>query len=90
LGLPIQIPGADAQEIAKQFLKLNRRLFNLKENLSDLEIHKVEKHKRATHVVFQQKYRNLPVEGAVYAVHLTKDGKVYLANGEYYPNISLH
>ncbi|MGI0014524.1 MAG: M36 family metallopeptidase, partial [Nitrososphaera sp.] len=89
LGLPIEISQASPQEVARQFLLQHRVMFKMKEGLSDLDVKKVEERLRATHVVFQQSFQDIPVEGAVYAVHMTKDKKIYLANGEYFDDLQV-
>jgi parallel beta-helix repeat protein len=89
LGLPIEVAEGSSEEVAKQFLMQNSTLFDMKELLSDFKVKKVEERIRANHVTFEQFYHGIRVEGGVYAVHLTKDKKVYLASGEYFKDVSL-
>lgn len=58
-------------------------------NLEDLQVYSVEQRYRADHVTFQQMYAGLPVEWAVYAVNMTKDGRVYYASGDYFDEVAV-
>jgi hypothetical protein len=42
-----------------------------------------------SHVSFRQRYRGLPVFGAVLRVHFDKHGKLYAANGSFVPDIEV-
>ena len=89
LGLPISMGGGPPEVIARRFLNQNRTIFNMAEGLTDLRLVEVQNLLRATHVVFRQTFSEIPVLDALYAVHLTKDGKVYLANGDYFDDVSV-
>ncbi len=75
--------------IARQFLLDNRNLFSMKESLSDLK-HKYTKTNRGIqHVTFYQDYQNVIINEAEYKVHISPNGQVIMANGNYYPNIEI-
>lgn len=88
LGLPIEIVRGTPEKIARQFLLQNRILFKMKENLSQLTLRKIER-RRATHVIFQQTYAGIPVWEGVYGIHMTREGKVYLASSEYFDDVKV-
>ena len=87
LGSPLEVAGGTPVEKARQFLQDNKALLGIVSPLEELSLVSAESREKATHVVFQQMHRGVPVEGAVYAVHLTNAGKVYYASGDYYDNI---
>jgi len=89
LGMPTKVSEGTSEVIARKFLSINRNILRMKTGLSDLMVNKIASMRRATHVVFTQNYRGIPVEGSVYAVHMTKDNKVYLASGDYFDNIEV-
>jgi Zn-dependent metalloprotease len=64
-------------------------MFKMKESLADLQVTKLEERFGLIHVIFQQYFQDIPVEGGIYGVHMTKDKKVYFAAGEYYDNVGL-
>src|SRR5690606_19093770 len=71
-------------EIARTFLQDNAGLFSMQPGLSDLEVRNVQTHKGFTHVKFQQTLHGIPIEDATYAVHITPDDRVDMANGTYH------
>ncbi|MCB7129202.1 MAG: hypothetical protein J3T61_06675, partial [Candidatus Brocadiales bacterium] len=89
LGKPMDVARGTPEAIARQFLLMNRDIFRMKTELADLTVSKISPMRRATHVVFTQSYAGIPVEGGVYAVHMTKENKVYLANGDYFDNVQV-
>lgn len=90
LGMPIEVTRGTPEVIARKFLLMNRDILRMKTGLSNLMVNKIAPMRRATHVVFTQSYAGIPVEGAVYAVHMTKENKVYLANGDYFDSIEVN
>lgn len=80
--------GRDPVEIARGFLTENRSLFRLDQGLEDLAV-EVRNTGRLMHVRFRQIYQGLPVEDALYIVHLDARGGVFLVNGDYYPDVNL-
>lgn len=87
LGPPLQVPGATPKQVAQTFLVQNHTLFGMSEALAGLELVRVEKRDRANHAIFQQTHAGLPIEGALYAVHLTKRNEVYYASGTHYDSV---
>src|SRR5690625_16404 len=88
LGPPRFVPGATPEIIARNFLKENRGLLNMTAKTSHLSLLRIDEHEGAVHVSFQQDYRGIPVEGAVYGVHLNNNG-VYYAAGDYYDDVAV-
>tara|TARA_R110002124_G_scaffold109723_1_gene263115 strand:- start:26 stop:613 length:588 start_codon:yes stop_codon:yes gene_type:complete len=78
-----------AESIAQQFLNEYRQLFSLKNELADLNYVKTQTNQGVRHVTFSQHYKDLPVEGGEYKVHIREDGRVDMANGHYYQGIQL-
>ena len=72
---------------AEAFLKENYGLFGMQPDLSSLKLDTVRQVRNVRHVRFQQTYQGLPVYDAEYLVHLLTDGRVVMANGNYYPDI---
>lgn len=88
LGPPLSVPGATPRQAAEQFLIQNHTLFGMPKALSDLELVRVEQ-RRANHAIFQQTHAGLPIEGAVYTVHLTGTSEVYYASGTHYDSVGV-
>src|SRR5690625_2924498 len=78
LGPPRFVPGATPEIIARNFLKENRGLLNMTAKTSHLSLLRIDEHEGAVHVSFQQDYRGIPVEGAVYGVHLNTIAHEYM------------
>lgn len=89
LGPPVQVTSGTPEQIARTFLDSHLQLLAMRPNLEDLQVYSVEQRYRADHVTFQQMYAGLPVEWAVYAVNMTKDGRVYYASGDYFDEVAV-
>ena len=76
------------EQIARAFISKNSLMFRMKDGIPDMMLYEIQK-RTFTHVVFQQTYSGISVEGSIYAVHLTKDGRIYLANGDYFDDVSV-
>lgn len=88
-GTTESIPGPPEQS-ARTFLAQNRSLFNMDNELKDLELMEVDISSRGnSHVRFQQMYKGVPVFKGDYQVHIRPDGRVDMANGHYYPDIEV-
>ena len=74
-------------DIARSFLQENDGLFSMSPGFSDLVVRRVQTHNGFRHVKFQQTLHGIPIEDATYAVHITPDGRVDMANGTYYKNL---
>ena len=74
-------------QAATAFLSENASLFRMKRDLINLKHVKTLEDEGIHHVTFQQTHQGLPVEDAVYLVHVHTDGRVDMANGTYYPKI---
>ncbi len=59
----------------------------MRADLSDLKLDRVDTHNEITHVRFRQTWNGIPVWEGDYLVHLRPDGRVEMANGNYYPAI---
>lgn len=60
----------------------------MRKDLTDLELLEVDISSRGVrHVRFQQTYKGIPVYEADYQVHIRPDGRIDMANGNYYPDI---
>lgn len=75
------------EQAARTFLKENFQLFGMRADLSDLKLDRVDNRDEITHVRFQQTYKGIPVWEGDYLIHLRPDGRVEMANGNYYPSI---
>ena len=79
-------PGAPEQA-ARAFLKEHAGLFGMRADLAGLELDRIHSLNDVTHVRFQQTHKGIPVWEGDYVVHLRSDGRVDMANGNYYPFI---
>ncbi len=76
-------------DIAKGFLKENKDLFNMKENLSDLVLDKVVDNDGIKHISFLQQYNGIPIFTSGYSVHVSKNNCIIMANGRYFTDIDI-
>lgn len=88
MGPPVRLGSGSPEQIARTFLRTHIELLAMRSSLEDLQVYLVEQRLRANHVTFQQMYAGVPVEGGVYAVNMTKDGRIYYVSGNYFTNIS--
>lgn len=88
LGLTKSYSGTPEQA-ARTFLKDHARLFDFKANLSNMQLLRKRYYRKVHYITYQQTYRKLPVKGAQYMVHVRDNGRVEMANGRYYPAISV-
>lgn len=78
---------SDAEAIARQFLKENRKLFKMKADLADLSVLRKLRSKDVDVIDFQETYQGIPVLGCEYSVVVGDDKSVRLAHGKYFPAI---
>lgn len=95
-GLPRSIYGSvtkkhkgNPKDVSIAFLKNNRKLFGFKDELSDIKIEQIKSNRDVNHIKFQQYYKNIKVEDAVFKVHVRNNGQIDMINGIYYPNINI-
>ncbi len=91
LGITSTSKGARPEVAARQFMYDLRAAFGLPDDLSTLRLMNVQQEQESgrNHVRFQQTVNGIPVEGAEYLVHLLPDGRVFMANGTYHPDVSV-
>ncbi len=77
------------ESIARQFLTEYRELFSMNDGLTDLEFVRTQTNRGVHHVTFQQTYQGINVEESQYKIHIQETGEVIMANGSYYPSISM-
>lgn len=78
----------DVVKRAHQFLKEYKDVYHLRNPRAELKLSSQTTDELGmTHVVFQQRYRGVPVYGARLKVHFKKDGSIASVNGSYLPNI---
>ena len=75
------------EQAARDFLSEHYTLFQMPKTLSDLEVMNEIRLRGVTHVRFQQTYQGLPVYEGAYLVHVRDDGRIDMANGNYYTDI---
>lgn len=78
-----------AEEIARDFLSDNRSIFKMSVSLDELVVKKIIESSGLTHVRFNQTYQGIDVHSGEYFVHFDSQGRIYMANGRYFPNLSL-
>ena len=95
-GLPKSIYGGftktyqgNPETAARTFLTEYRALFSMRSGLGDLRHRRTRENRGVNHVIFDQYYEAIRVEGGEYRVHLQTDGRVDMANGSYYPDIEV-
>lgn len=84
-----KVYNGSAETIAKQFLMEYNQLFSMKSDLSDLRYIETKTNRDMRHVILLQQYKDIPVEGARYRVHIRSDNRIDMANGNYYPDINI-
>lgn len=77
-----------AEQIAVSFLKSNHKLFNLKEDLSNIKQVKSQKCENSNHIDFQQYFNGVEVQGAKLRISIT-DGRVQMVSGFIVPEENL-
>lgn len=87
-GLTEKTYSGNAQQAARAFLAGHGTLFGFK-NMNRLKHVKTQTHRGIRHVTFNQTVKSVPVYEAEYKVHLRSDGRVDMANGQYYPDIDI-
>lgn len=85
LGRGTQVYPGQPAEAARQFLRDNARFFQLKEDLSDLNLTFEKTSLGGGSVEFQQIYSSLPVENAHVQVNLNREGRVLQVVNSYTP-----
>lgn len=74
-------------QAARAFLSEHRALFEMPPGLSNLEKMGAYTSRNVTHVRFRQTYEGIPVYEGQYLVHVRSDGRIDMANGNYYTEI---
>jgi len=85
---PVGVPYRP-EKIARDFLKKNHKIFKMKPGLEDLTFRRSRESAGITHLDFRQTYKGIPVYMGEYSVHVGSDGRIWMANGNYYPDISV-
>jgi len=81
---PIQ---AEPVEASKRFLNLTRSIFRIRNAQEEFTLQSVNKDQQGGyHVKLNQFAGGLPVFGAQMIVHGDPEGRIWMANGHYYPN----
>ncbi len=75
------------EDIALSFLTENSSFLDI--NLANLKFIKRRETKQVNTAVFQQIYKDLPVQDKVVRVNLTKNGKITFVKSNYYPHADL-
>lgn len=78
----------DPEEIARQFLKVNRAIFKMRADLSHLVFLRHFEDNGVHHIDFMQKYGSIPVYGGEYSVAVGSDRTIHMVGGKYYPDIT--
>lgn len=76
------------EKIAEAFLKNNHKLFNLKQDLSNVKRTKVQTCENSCHIDYQQMHNGLDVQGAKIRISIS-DGRVQMVNGYMVPDEEL-
>jgi hypothetical protein len=87
-GFRRRVPGAEPVAVAKGFLKANAKLLGLTGTLGSLSNRADRPFIRslgATHVLFQQQFRDVPIHRAWVTVHIGPGNEVYLAKNRALP-----
>lgn len=95
--LPVWISGnlsprmdSDAKEIVTRFFKNKKDIFRITEPDKELTIVVVNKDAHGwKHVIVQQIYKSLPVEGKQILVHISPNKEIKVINGYYLPDLQL-
>jgi Zn-dependent metalloprotease len=82
------LPG-DPPRVARQFLRENNRLFQMRGDLGDLSVVRVTESLSGHHVQLQQTHSGLPVIGGVIDVHLDRESRVFLVHNNYVPAVEV-
>ena len=72
---------------AREFLSAHADVFHINATPSSLRHDRTLTINGVHHVRFQQVYEGIPVEGAEYLVHVREDGRIVMANGDYYSRL---
>jgi len=89
LGVTNKSYEGDPETIACTFLSENQQLLNTKNQLTDLQHVKTQTHRGVHYVTLQQYYKEIPVNGAEYVIHVHESGQVGMVTGFYYPDIDI-
>lgn len=71
------------ENVAREFLKESRALFGMKEDLSDLNVIRVNRTAARTHVKLQQTYKGIPIANVFVLVHSNKKNRVTMVQNNY-------
>lgn len=77
------------EQAARQFLGDHSDLFHIDTNSVHLKHQRTFTMNGVHHVRFQQFHQGVPIEEVIYLVHVRADGRITMANGAYYPDLSL-
>jgi len=79
--------GITPETSALNFINSERELLEIDTN--NIKLQNKFKHKNYNHVVYNQVYKNIPVENSQVKVHLTDNNEVIALYSQYKPNINL-
>jgi len=80
--------GHGASEVsARAFLHLNSKLFKLSDPDDELTVATHKESVIGTHVVFDQVYRGVKVDGGQVGLHYNRDGELVVVNNSYQPDV---
>ena len=86
----VSSPVAGASESsARMFLVGNAPLFKMSGDTSELVLQRSVDSLVGQHLVFQQKYKGVPVYGAEVSVHFDKSGDIVTVNNTYEPGVAV-
>lgn len=96
-GVPSSIYNVDSriyngtpEQIARQYLIENNNLFNMKNDLSDLELIEIKESPAGKHVAFKQVYKNIPVFRSTTVVSINKRNSISMVTSNYKPNVNVN
>jgi len=78
------------ENAARQYLIENKDLLGLKENIPDLDVIKVKESPAGFHILFQQVYKGIPVDGATILVSTNKENRIRAIINNYQTIIDLN
>ncbi|MBH49202.1 MAG: hypothetical protein CMG69_00400 [Candidatus Marinimicrobia bacterium] len=83
-----QFSGASsAQEVTKEFININKEVFQLEDSYAELEtINEFKDRFGKKHIKFQQVYQDIPIWGKTVVSHFEPEGKLYLINARFSPS----
>lgn len=87
-GIMTEAKTGAGQDISNQFLTEHGKLFGVQKP-ADLQYVDTKARRGASHVKYRQTFQGLPVVGAEVTVHLDRQNRVNMVNGDYHPDIAV-